>query len=156
MRSWHQTDSDTGLVLLGVDGPMAYEEWERAVRAEVSKRRATSRRILSDRRRLFPASSAEFLNRCVEFFKAEAELLGRVKWAVLSTDRNAVYGATRMVEILAEGTTVQVEAFIDLSMALQWLLPDSDPGDIDRLATWVERAASANKPGPDAPSFRSR
>lgn len=155
MRSWHDTDPDTGLVLLGVDGPMAYEEWERAVRAEISKRRATSRQILSDRRRLYPASSAEFLNRCVEFFKAEAELLGKVQWAVLSTDRNAVYGATRMVEILAEETTVQVEAFIDLSTALQWLLPDSEPGEIDRLATWVERAAGAGKSGPDTPSFRS-
>lgn len=133
---------------------MSYEEWERAVRAEISKRRATSRQILSDRRRLYPASSTEFLNRCVEFFKAEAELLGKVKWAVLSTDRNAVYGATRMVEILAEETTVQVEAFIDLTAALQWLLPASDPEEIDRLATWVERAAGAGKSGPDAPSFR--
>jgi hypothetical protein len=155
LRSWHQTDPDTGLVLLGVDGPMAYEEWERAVRAELSKRRATSRRILSDRRRLYPASSAEFLNRCVEFFKAEAELLGRVKWAVLSTDRNAVYGATRMVEILAEETTVQVEAFIDLSVALQWLLPESEPAEIDRLEAWVERAAGAGRSGPDTPSFLS-
>jgi hypothetical protein len=142
-------------VLLGVDGPMAYEEWERAVRAEVTKGPARARRILSDRRRLYPASSTEFLNRCVEFFKAEAELLGSVKWAVLSTDRNAVYGATRMVEILAEETTVQVEAFIDLTVALQWLLPESDPEEIDRLATWVERAAGAGQSGPDAPSFRS-
>jgi hypothetical protein len=134
---------------------MAYDEWERAVRAEVSKRRASSRTILSDRRRLYPASSAEFLNRCVEFFKAEAELLGRVKWAVLSTDRNAVYGAARMVEILAEETTVQVEAFIDLSAALQWLLPESKPGEIDRLEAWVERAAGAGKSEPDTPSFSS-
>lgn len=142
-------------MLLGVDGPMAYEEWEYAVRAEVSKRRATSRRILSDRRRLYPASSTEFLNRCVEFFKAEADLLGKVKWAVLSTDRNAVYGATRMVEILAEETTVQIEAFIDLSKALEWLLPNSEPVELDRLAVWVERAAGAGKSGPDTPSFRS-
>jgi hypothetical protein len=134
---------------------MAYEEWERAVRAEVTKRRATSRRILSDRRRLYPASSAEFLNRCVEFFKAEAELLGSVKWAVLSTERNAVYGATRMVEILAEETTVQVVAFIVLGMALQWLLPDSEPGGIERLEAWVERAAGAGKSEPDTPSFSS-
>jgi hypothetical protein len=133
---------------------MAYEEWEGAVRAEITKRRASSRAILSDRRRLYPASSAEFLNRCVEFFKAEAELLGRVKWAVLSTDRNAVYGATRMVEILAEETTVKVEAFIDLSAALQWLLPDREPAEIDRLTAWVERAAGAGKSGPDTPSLR--
>jgi hypothetical protein len=78
-----------------------------------------------------------------------------VKWAVLSTERNAVYGATRMVEILAEETTVQVEAFIDLGMALQWLLPDSEPGGIERLEAWVERAAGAGKSGPDTPSFRS-
>jgi hypothetical protein len=134
---------------------MAYEEWEYAVRVEMSKRRATSRRILSDRRRLYPASSVEFLNRCVEFFKAEAELLGEVKWAVLSTDRNAVYGAARMVEILAEDTAVQIEAFIDLSKALQWLLPDSEPGQIDRLEAWVERAAGAGASGPDTASFRS-
>jgi hypothetical protein len=133
---------------------MTYDEWERDVRAEVSKRPASSRRILSDRRRLYPASSAEFLNRCVEFFKAEADLLGSVKWAVLSTDRNAVYGATRMVEILAEETTVQIEAFVDLDKAVQWLLPESEPAEIDRLTAWVERAAGAGKSGPDTPSLR--
>jgi hypothetical protein len=74
---------------------------------------------------------------------------------VLSTDRNAVYGATRMVEVLAEGTAVQIEAFIDLETALKWLLPESAAAELDRLAGWVERAAGAGKGGPDTPSFRS-
>jgi hypothetical protein len=155
LRRWHQTDPKTGLILLGIDGSMAYDEWEHDVRAEVTKSRAATRRILSDRRRLYPASSAEFLKRCVEFFQTEADLLGSVKWAVLSTDRNAVYGSARMVEILAEDTAVQIEAFIELEAALKWLLPESATAELDRLAGWVERAAGAGKAGPDTPSFRS-
>ena len=153
MRSWHHTDPKTGLVLLGVDGPMSYHEWERDLRAEISRSHPQVRRILSDRRRLYPASSAEFLARCIDFLKKEVALIGRAKWAVLSTDRNAVYGSARMVEIMAEETTVQIEAFIDLEASLTWLLPEDGAGEVERLAAWVERAAGAGRGGTDTSSI---
>lgn len=140
-RNWHDTDRATGIILLGVEGPMPYEEWEAAVRAELDRTRPGPRRFLSDRRRLRPASSAEFLERAVGFFRRERELFGPTQWSILSEGQDAVYGSARQVEALAEGTGVHTRAFTDLRAALTWLLPDVDPVELERLVKWVERYA---------------
>lgn len=82
--------------------------------------------FLSDRRASEQPRSTDFLRAALLFLNAHKEKLGRCRWAtVVST--TAAYGMARMVQILSEDMTIELEVFTEIEKAREWLLEDASP-----------------------------
>ena len=134
-------EPESGIVLLGNEGPLTYEVWERAVLSLLRAVPApgTRRRILSDRRRTEPLSY-ELVERILAFYRQRAAELGEVQWALLGSAKSQVYEVLRISETLVSAPHVFVKAFSELTPALGWLLGAYEPDELTRLERWVEQS----------------
>jgi hypothetical protein len=133
-------EPETGIVLLGNEGPLTYEGWEREVLGllRAVPNPGARRRILSDRRRTAPLSY-ELVDRILTFYRQRAAELGEVQWALLGSAKSQVYEVLRLGEALASTPHVRVKAFSDLAPALGWLLGAYEAEELARLERWVEQ-----------------
>ncbi len=142
-----RVEPGSGLVLLTGAGTMSFAEWEATVRGALGDpavRRPL--RILSDRRRQVGGNSDAMTRQITGFLRAEAAALAGCRWAVLAAGPDAVYGAIRKGETLAEWTPVDVRSFLGLDEALDFLLAPAAPDEVRRLRAWVEAEAAGRDP----------
>jgi hypothetical protein len=139
MSSGYRFHPGTRLVLLQSAGPLSLEEWESAAREVlVQPPWRGTRRILSDRRRMeggFPRGMEE---RALAFFRANAEALGEVQWAVVLSDDKAAIQTVRIAAELAKNTRVRVQGFTDIAVALHWMLGAYPEDQITALSRWID------------------
>lgn len=129
----------TRLALLRGEGPFTFEEWERATLAilEQPAWRGT-RRILSDRRAMAGGFPPQMEGRVLDFFRAHAEALGEVHWAVVVPVDPGALGTVRLAAELSKSTRVRVQGFTDLGVALQWILGVHPHDQIAALTRWID------------------
>ncbi|HEV8600828.1 MAG TPA: hypothetical protein VGQ69_15810 [Gemmatimonadales bacterium] len=131
-------DGPSGIVLFQTQGSLAYEDWEREVRAALAATNGSLRHVLSDRRELPSDYELGVLEGAVDFFRSHAGELGDVQWGILVASASAVHRSANLAQVLAEATRIRIKVFTELRAALQWLLGVVDEEELERLERWVE------------------
>jgi hypothetical protein len=113
------------IVYLTVTGESSLAEWEAAMSAALADPAYQKGfNFLSDRRAQTNVPDTGFTKGAIAFFQAHSSEFDGCRLAAVS-DRDAVYGMSRMFAMLSEGTCVRVEAFRDYEDARRWLRESS-------------------------------
>ncbi|HEU5219917.1 MAG TPA: hypothetical protein VFU23_14755 [Gemmatimonadales bacterium] len=139
MTTAYRFHPGTRLALLQGTGLLSLDHWESNAKAALGHPGwQGTRRILSDRRRMTGTFPPGMEDRVLAFFRANAEALGDVQWAVVVPEVKAAFDTVRVAAELSKGTRVRVQGFTDLAVALQWLLGAYQEVQITSLIQWID------------------